>query len=220
MSTGHGLTGVPDAGAFLARLTRLDPAAPVRLRSTAGRTALWARLPWEVLVTREVAGPGPGDATVAAGELLAVLAAGGAELPPLRDAQWRWPLPPAASRVVESVSAAELSRLAAAAAGTLREVTAGGIAGRAVGQRAVRDALLDHVALVVTPADGDPVQVSQRLVQAVARMGFLGPEGAEAPEARVRVAGGWVGVSAPYGVAWRQSVHKLTVMPIVGHPKG
>ncbi|WP_229073005.1 hypothetical protein [Actinoplanes sp. DH11] len=218
--SGHGLLGVPDAGAFLARLTRLDPAAPVRLRSAAGRTALWARLPWDVLVTREVAGPGPGDATVAAGELLAVLAAAGDTLPQRRDVMWRWPLPPPASQAVESVAGSELERLASAAAGTLREIAGGGMAGRAVGQRAVRDALLDHVALVVTPEDGTPVQVSQRLVQAVARMGFLGPRGADAPEARVRVAGSWVGISAPYGVAWRQSVHKLTVTPMSSHPKG
>ncbi|MFC7535050.1 hypothetical protein [Actinoplanes sp. GCM10030250] len=216
----HGLLGVPDAGAFLARLTRLDPAAPVRLRSSGGRTALWAQLPWDVLVTREVAGAGPGDATVSAGELLAVLAAGGESLPERRDTQWRWPLPPVASRAVESISGAELARLATAAAGTLREISAGGVSGRAVGQRAVRDALLDHVALVVTPEGGAPVQISQRLVQAVARMGFLGPKDTEAAEARVRVAGSWVGISAPYGVAWRQSVHKLTVMPMPSHPKG
>jgi hypothetical protein len=216
----HGLLGVPDAGAFLARLTRLDPAAPVRLRSSGGRTALWARLPWDVLVTREVAGPGPGDATVSAAQLLAVLAAGGETLPERRDAQWRWALPPAASRAVESISGVELAQLAAAAAGTLREIASTGMSGRVVGQRAVRDALLDHVALVVTPEDGAPVQVSQRLVQAVARMGFLGPGGAEGVEARIRVAGGWVGISAPYGVAWRQSVHKLTVMPMASHPKG
>ncbi|GIE81559.1 hypothetical protein Aph02nite_75090 [Actinoplanes philippinensis] len=216
----HGLLGVPDAGAFLARLTRLDPSAPVRLRSSGGRTALWARLPWEVLVTREVAGPGPGDATVSAADLLAVLAAGGAALPERRDTQWRWPLPPPASRAVESISGAELTQLAAAAAGTLREIASGGMSGRAVGQRAVRDALLDHVAMVVTPDAGEPVRISQRLVQAVARMGFLGPRDGDPVEARVRVAGGWVGISAPYGVAWRQSVHKLTVMPMVGHPKG
>ncbi|MFC3992271.1 serine/threonine-protein kinase [Actinoplanes siamensis] len=225
--TGHGLLGVPDAGAFLARLTRLDPGAPVRLRSAGGRTALWAHLPWDVLVTREVAGPGPGDATVSAAELLAVLATGGERLPERRDTRWRWALPPALSTAVESISGTELVRLAAAAAGTLREVTAGGLAGRAVGQRAVRDALLDHVALVVTPASGGPVEVSQRLVQAVARMGFLGPrttvpgsDDAEPVVARVRTAGTWVGISAPYGVAWRQSAHKLTVMPMVNHPFG
>jgi len=218
--TGHGLTGVPDAGAFLARLTRLDPAAVVRLRSSGARTALWARLPWDVLVTREVAGLGPGDVTVSAAELLAVLAGGGDALPAHRDASWRWPLPPVASDVVEAVAGAELTRLASAAAGTLREVTAGGVAGRAVGQRAVRDALLDHVALVVTPPSGEAVRVPQRLVQAVARMGFLGPDGTRGPEARVRTAGRWVGISAPYGVAWLQAVQKLTVMPIVARPKG
>ncbi|MGX6602192.1 hypothetical protein ACWKSP_08675 [Micromonosporaceae bacterium Da 78-11] len=220
----HGLLGVPDAGAFLARLTRLDPGAPVRLRAAGTRTALWARLPWDVLVTREVVGGGPDDATVSAAELLAVLAKGGDRLPERRDAQWRWPLPPAAGRTVESVSGAELTRLAAAAAGTLREVSAGALGERAIGQRAVRDALLDHVALVVTPAGGEPVEVSQRLVQAISRMGFLGPDRdldrVDQPATRVRVAGRWVALSAPYGVAWLQAVNKLTVMPIGRHPLG
>jgi len=234
--TEHGLAGVADAGAFLARLTRLDPAAPVRLRSSSGRTALWARLPWEVLVSRTVAGAGPEDATVSAAELLAVLAAEGTTLPALRDEQWRWPLPPASGVTVESVSSAELARLAAAAAGTLREVAAGALGDRAIGQRAVRDALLDHVALTVTPSFApasaspspspslspslEPVEVTQRLVQAVSRMGFLGPEGVDVPETRVRRAGNWVGLSAPYGVAWLQKVGKLTVMPIGNHPFG
>jgi hypothetical protein len=194
--------------------------APVRLKAAGGRTALWAHLPWDVLVTREVAGAGPADATVAAAELLGVLAEGGDRLPSRRDAQWRWPLPPPAAATVEAIAGAEVSRLAAAAAGTLREVTTGGLAGRSVGQRAVRDALLDHVALVVTPAGGEPIEVSQRLVQAVSRMGFLGPEVSDGLATRVRVAGRWVGLSAPYGVAWLQSVKKLTVMPIGGHPKG
>jgi hypothetical protein len=216
----HGLAGVADAGAFLARLTRLDPAAPVRLRSTRSRTALWAKLPWDVLVTREVAGEGPGDVTVSAAELLAALARGDAELPPRRDSLWRWPLPSSAGRAVESVASAELARLAAAAAGTLREVTAEGLAGRAVGQRAVRDALLDHIALVVTPGDGDPVDVPQRLIQAVSRMGFLGRADVDGGDSRVRVSGRWVGISAPYGVAWLQNVNKLTVIPIGSHPNG
>lgn len=218
--TAHGITGVADAGAFLARLVRLDRQVPVRLRSAGERTALWALLPWGVLVTREVAGPGPGDATVSAAALLAELAQRGPALPARRDADWRWPLPPARSTVVESVATAELSRLAKAAAGTLREVTAGGLAGRAVGQRVVRDALLDHVALVVTPDGAGPVEVPQRLVQATSRMGFLGPAEEDGPYARVCVAGRWVGLSAPYGVAWLQPVKELTVMPIGGHPKG
>jgi len=218
--TGHGLLGVADAGAFLSRLTRLDPRAPVRLRAAGGRTALWARLPWEVLVTREVAGHGPPDATVSAAELLAVLAEGGDRLPTRRDEQWRWPLPPARGETIESVNRAELRRLAAAAAGTLREVDAGALADRAVGRRAVRDALLDHVALVVIPPGGEPVEVPQRLVQAISRMGFLGPDDVDGPETRVRTAGRWVGLSAPYGVAWLQAVGKLTVMPIGSHPNG
>jgi hypothetical protein len=217
----HGITGVADAGAFLARLVRLDREMLVRLRSSPGeRTALWALLPWGVLVTREVAGPGPGDATVRAAGLLEALAQQAPGLPARHDAGWRWPLPPARSTPVESVAAAELDRLARAAAGTLREVTAGGLAGRAVGQRAVRDALLDHVALVVTPAAGAPVEVSQRLVQAVSRMGFLGPADSAGLGARVCVAGRWVGLSAPYGVAWLQPVKELTVVPIGDHPKG
>ncbi|MEU8235125.1 hypothetical protein AB0C12_36505 [Actinoplanes sp. NPDC048967] len=216
----HGIAGVADAGAFLARLTRLDRNVLVRVRSAGEHTALWAVLPWGVLVTRLVAGPGPGDATVPAAGLLAALATQSPELPTRRDADWRWPLPPARSTAVEAVAAAELSRLAEAAAGTLRAVTAGGLAGRAVGQRAVRDALLDHVALVVTRPDGEPVEVSQRLVQAVTRMGFLGPTDKQTSAARVCVAGRWVGLSAPYGVAWLQPVQVLTVMPIGGHPKG
>jgi hypothetical protein len=61
------------------------------------------------------------------------------------------------------------------------------------------------------------VEVSQRLVQAVSRMGFLGPAEGNAADARVYVAGRWVGLSAPYGVAWLQQVKELTVMPIASH---
>lgn len=223
----HGLTGVADAGAFLARLVRLDAGAPVRLRSAApvagssgARTALWARLPWDVLVTREVAGAGPQDATVPAAELLAALGRGSAALPARCDEQWRWPLPPPGGLPVESVATVELARLAAAAAGTLRQAASGAPAGRAVGSRAVRDALLDHIALVVNPAAGEPVRVPQRLVQAVSKMGFLGPAPVDGSVARVCLAGRWVGISAPYGVAWLPSVKTLTVMPIIGRPNG
>ncbi|MEU1685748.1 hypothetical protein [Micromonospora sp. NPDC005707] len=215
----HGLDGVPDAGAFLARLVRLDPGTLVRLRPVpeTGHTALWARLPWDVLVVRTVSGTAPGDATVAAGELLAELSAGGDALPRRRDDGWRWPLPPAASRAVEALPAAEVQRIAAAAAGTLREAATHGVAGRAVGQRALRDALLDHVAVVVTPdeAPDAPVEVPQRLVQGLVRMGFLG-----AGDVQVRVAGRWVGLVGPYGAAWSRKVADLALRPIGVHPNG
>ncbi|HET9518131.1 MAG TPA: hypothetical protein VFO77_10425 [Actinoplanes sp.] len=222
----HGLVGVADAGAFLARVTRLEPGALVRLRGTAQRTALWARLPWDVLVTRTVAGAGPPDATVSAADLLRHLAGGDPSLPPVRDEQWRWALPPSgpAATAVESVAVAEFARLAQAAAGTLRAAAAQGVAGRAVGQRQLRDALLDHVALVVQPPVGEPVSVPQRLVQAVVRMGFLGAASSiadgDAAVASVLTAGRWLGISAPYGTCWLQTVKTLTVVPISGDPNG
>ncbi|MET8310067.1 MULTISPECIES: hypothetical protein [unclassified Micromonospora] len=232
-AAGHGVTGVADAGAFLARLVRLDPGAPVRLRpaGAAGRVALWARLPWQVLVVRTVAGgPADGtpeDVTVAAAELLAELERGGAALPARRDAQWRWPLPPARSRPVEALPAAELRRIADAAAGTLRTASEHGVAGRAVGQRMLRDALLDHVAVLVSPdgPPGPPVEVPQRLVQGLVRMGFLGPvdgpAGAPAEAAvQVRVAGRWVGLVGPYGAAWLQKATDLAVTPLATRPNG
>ncbi|HYN96402.1 MAG TPA: hypothetical protein VES42_21385 [Pilimelia sp.] len=220
---GHGLLGVPDAGAFLARLTRLDPAAVVRLRPApdAGepRTVLWGRLPWSVLVTRTVRGGAPGDATVGASELLSVLTSGGAGLPLRRDAEWRWPLPPGAGRLVETVAAAELARIAEAAAGTLRTATAA--AGRRVGERMLRDALLDHVAIVATPATAAgtpaaaPVEVPQRLVQAVVRMGFLGPAADLGGEtAQIRLAGRWVALCGPFGTAWLPPINRFVIRPV------
>ncbi|MBO4208355.1 hypothetical protein [Micromonospora echinofusca] len=232
-ATGHGLTGVADAGAFLARLTRLDPAAVVRLRSTgAGRTALWARLPWDTLAVRTVAGTGPGDATVSAAGLLAELERSGGVLPERRDLQWRSPLPPPAVRTVESIPVPEVHRLAAAAAGTLRAAATHGVGGRAVGQRMLRDALLDHVAVVVTVDGPDPerVEIPQRLVQAVARMGFLGPSTApgrpagarpvdDAGLVRVCRSGRWTGLYAPYGAVWWLNAKQLVVRPAGDPPK-
>lgn len=220
---GHGLTGIADAGAFLARLSRFEPAAVVRLRSltTSGRTTLWGRLPWGVLASRTVTGPGPGDATVTAAALLAELGRAGATLPARRDEQWRWPLPSTPGRLVETIAAADLRRVADAAAGTLRAAAAQPVAGRAIGQRAVRDALLDHVAVVVVADSGERVEVAQRLVQGVVRMGFLGAADADAPDGvQVRLANRWVGLVAPYGAVWLQNVSDLVIKPFGDHPNG
>jgi hypothetical protein len=220
----HGLVGVSDAGAFLARLTRLDPAALVRLRPAGPggaelRTALWARLPWQALVTRTVRGAGPAEATVAAADLLAVLAAGEDRLPARRDADWRWPLPPGPGQVVETIGGAELANVARAAAGALRSA----MAARRTGERMVRDALLDHVAIVVTdgPDPDGRIEVPQRLVQAVVRMGFLGASASSPDEpVQVRIAGRWVGLAAPYGTAWLRPVNEFLLRPLAIHPNG
>jgi hypothetical protein len=207
--------GRADAEAFLARLLRLDPAALVRLRPAGERTQLWARLPWEVLVTRLVAAvdPQPEDITVPARALLDSFDSGTA--PPRRDVEWRWRLPPDTARVVETIPPDEIRRVAAAAARTLREAGTAGVGGRPVGERVLREALLDHVPIVVA-SDDDRVEVPQRLVQAVLRMGFLGTgtDGSAEPAVAVRVAPGWVGLAAGYGTAWRQRDSPFTVRTI------
>jgi hypothetical protein len=199
-------SGVADVGAFLARALRLDPSVLVRLRDG----SVWSQLPFGVLVTR----PAPitvVDATVRAADLLAALDSlpatqGLARLPARHDSAWRWPLPTGPARPVEALPAEVVGRVSAAAAETVRAAERDGVGGRAVGSRALRDALLDHVPIVITTRDGERVAVPQRLVQGVARMGFLhagdGASDRESDRVMVRVTGEWVGLSSPYGTAW------------------
>src|SRR5262249_5459980 len=123
-----------------------------------------------------------------------------------RDEAWRWPLPPARSRVVERVPATAITAVAAAASRTLRAAVAAGVGGRRLGERVVRDALLDHVAVVATGKDGERVEVPQRLVQALVRMGFVRHIDDRVTQGEgsvtVRSATGWVGLDASYGSAW------------------
>jgi hypothetical protein len=188
-----------DAGAFLARLLRMDPAAVVRLRPAGGHVAMWARLPFGVLVTRGVRAGVEQDVTVRARDLLDAVRDDG-DLPARHDADWRWPLPPSAGQEIEVVPAAEVRRVAAAAAETARSALAAGVAGRAVGSRRIRDALLDHVPIVIE-AGTDRVEIPQRLVQAVVRMNFV-----KIGDAAVRRAGPWVGLAGEYGAAWYRPI--------------
>jgi len=201
---------VADAGAYLARLVRLDAVALVRLRPAGGGTlALWARLPFEVMVTRRVRSSFDQDATVRAADLLRAL---DGDLPARHDAQWRWPVPPDAGEVVERLPVGEVRRLGAAAESTLRTAVTSGVRGRAVGERVLRDALLDHVPVVVITDDGTRYEVPQRLVQAVVRMGFLGSTGDGDVDVRV-VPGGWVGLAGPYGTGWHRASTGLDLRP-------
>lgn len=194
----------PPVAEFLGRLTRLDPAALVRIRGA----EMWARVPWNVLVTR-TAGELSVDRTVSA---TAWLSGGGdpAALPSLDD-RWRVGLPPPAAPVVETIPAGVLRRLAEAAAATLEETVSQGLNGRAVGSRMLRDALLDHVPIVVTTDDNQKeIRVPQRLVQAIARMGFLGDD--EDPT-EVRAAGAWIGICTAQGSAWWQASVAMSLRP-------
>lgn len=208
-----GPAGRADAGAFLVRLVKLDPNAVVRLRPVgAGVAEIWAMLPFGVLVVRRVPTPLEVDSTVAAAELLDTLSDEFPSSIRRRDEAWRWALPPARSEVVEQIPAREIAAVARAASQTLRLAVAEGVGGRRLGERMVRDALLDHVAIVATGA-GVRVEVPQRLVQAVVRMGFVrttvepakGIDDLITESERlvtVRSVASWIGLDGSYGSAW------------------
>jgi hypothetical protein len=241
-----------DTGAFLVRLLRLDPTAVVRSRpippsrSVLGPRSsdldpprrrqpaageLWAMLPFRVLVMRPLTAAPAGDITVAASQLLADLE----KTPPRRDSAWRWPVPSSRGRPVERIPAHEIARVAAAASRTLRAAMLSRAAGElAVGERMVRDTLLDHVPIVVTGPQGERVEVPQRMVQAVVRMGFLGrvtnTHGDDVDTqidaavterdasttitsgdnlVTVRLTMGWIGLDASYGSTWYRPISPL-----------
>ena len=207
-----GEAGEPSMRRFLTRLVRLDPGALVRLRPQPA--ALWAMLPFRVLVSRPLPSPPPEDGTYAAADLLA-----GSDAR-RRDQEWRWPLPPSEGRVVETIPVAEVVRLAEAAARTVRAATTEGIQGRPVGERVLRDALLDHVAVVVTTsgrsegavdAAAERIEIPQRMIQALVRMGLQGvTDGTAGTETvTVRRAMSWIGLSSRDGSAWYRPISPL-----------
>ncbi|MFC7480807.1 hypothetical protein ACFQX7_13315 [Luedemannella flava] len=193
-----------DVGAFAYRLSRLDPLAVVRLRPAGpGLVQLWGMLPFKVLASRTIAAHLDGDVTLAAADLLARL--DDPELPPpvRRDSAWMWPLPPMNVPAVEGLPVDEVVGLARAAEETLRTASAEGVGDRPVGERVLRDALLDHVAVVVTAEGGRSVEIPQRLVQGLVRMNFHG-SGRDGL-VTVRASGSWKDSPAstvPRG--WRQ----------------
>jgi hypothetical protein len=214
--------GRADAGAFLVRLVRLDRAAVVRLRPAGDATELWAMLPFEVLATRQLRWRVPSDVTVSAADLLEALEAGATQSDPShldglrrRDTEWRWALPPGRGNEVERIPAVELIRVAAAASRTLRQAVTEGLGGRAVGERMLRDALLDHVAITVDGTAGERIEIPVRVVQGVVRMGFLGQVASGSKVTTgddfvtVRLATGWTGVDASYGSVWYRPSYPL-----------
>jgi hypothetical protein len=196
-----------DLRGFLTRLMRLDPRALVRLRPDP--PAAWAMLPFRVLVCRTLGSPPAADETYAAADLLGRLETGAPA--GRRDEAWRWPLPPAPALVLETIPVADVVRLADAAARTVRTAATEGVRGRAVGERMLRDAVLDHVAIVVTTDDGQRLEVPQRVIQALVRMDLLGViDGTVGTETvTVRRAMAWIGVSSRDGSAWYRPISPL-----------
>lgn len=195
-----------DAGAFLTRVVRLDSAALVRLRRAGPSVELWSWLPLDVLVTRRVAGRlDPADQTVVAAELLERLDSEPATvtLPDSRDAGWRGALPGSGGwQRLESVPSVDLLALVRAGADAFRAAAQMADPGR------VGEALLDHESLTVSD-DGTTVAVPLRVLQGLARMGFLRPDG----EVVVAANAAWLRCDAAYGSAYRRRAGGLSLSP-------
>jgi len=168
-----------DDAAFAARAARLDPDSLVLAQG--GR--LWAALPIGVLAVRD-AGP-LAEGLYRAGDLAA------GEVAPRPAAEWRGRLPKQPWTTVESVPAADIADIDRKAAQALRERR-----GQGIGDRRLRDAMLDHVTLRVEH-DGRIYPVEFRLVAGLCRMGFLGED-----PVRVVKAGRRIGLAATYGTVW------------------
>ncbi|GAA1999429.1 hypothetical protein JL107_12365 [Nakamurella flavida] len=187
-----------DAGAFVGRVARWDPATPVRLRADGDLVRIWAGTPFDALVTRAVAGSiTPTDVTVYAGSLLAGLEVSVAEdVDPgtTADAAWRSQLPPAGGWVlVDRVPATVLAALA-------QEFTSGARdrPGPAGGASA---ALLDSEVMEVS-GNGMRVPLTVRVLFALSGMGFAGP--GEAEIVRISATDSWVRLDARYGAVLRR----------------
>jgi hypothetical protein len=216
-----GTADAANAGAFLARVTRLDAGALVRIRAAEpGLLTLWAWSPLDVLVARSVAGNGPDDVTVGAAALLTSLVAVGAAdgsaelaLPRRQDAEWRGSLPPFGSwRVLDTVPVPVIRDLIVAGVRAFGEVTRPESGQSVAGMRAVGESLLDHATLRVSAGPAE-VTVPFRVLMALRRMDFLGPEPVDAavdpagtPHDGVEVAllGPWLRVSAAFGAVYRR----------------
>jgi hypothetical protein len=187
-----------DAGAFVGRVARWDPATPVRLRADGPLVRIWAGTPFDALVSRAVTGSiTPSDVTVYAGSLLAGLEVSTAqEVDPgaTADSAWRSQLPPTSGWVtVDRVPAAVLAALA-------QEFTSGARdrPGPAGGASA---ALLDSEVMEVS-GNGMRVPLTVRVLFALAGMGFAGPD--EQEVVRVSATDSWVRLDARYGAVLRR----------------
>lgn len=197
-----------DLGTFVGRAVRLDPAAVVRLRITAGgRVTAWVTTPFDVLATRSVPGSlHPDDVTAPAASLLTALSVErAAAVDPGVGGLWQGLLPPDDGwAAVDTVPAAELEALTERGLVLARE-NAGPLGPPA--------SLLDQTVLTVTGGAGPDVKVPLRCLFALSGMGFLGASSDGSEETvRVSATASWLRLDARYGAVVRR---RLTALPLL-----
>jgi hypothetical protein len=187
-------------GAFVARAVRLDGQAVVRLRERApGMLEAWSATPFDVLVTRTVAGGvEPRDVTVSGSELLAALTVAGGERMdpgPARDLMWHSELPSAPGwRRVDTLPAAVVAELAERGVAVARDN---------VGPHGTPPAsLMDQPVLTVTGEDLE-IKVPMRCLFALSGMGFLDTS-VDDDVVRVTATDSWMRLDARYGAVVRR----------------
>lgn len=176
-----------DFGPMAERAVAADPAALLRLRSSAGtgRLSGFVRLPYEVLAGRSLAlEAGALDQSFAAADFVGWLADPSQPLPG-RDASWLAALPPQSG----------WQRIEVVPDQAVREVVrSGALLARETTSRAGQQSLLSAIVLTVS-AGSRTVEVPLGPLSALTRMGFL-PRGGEAA---IDVASGWIRATAGYG---------------------
>jgi hypothetical protein len=196
-----------DLATFVGRAVRLDPAAIVRLRVSAGRVTAWVTTPFDVLATRSVPGTlEPGDVTAPATMLLTALSVErAATVDPGAGALWQGLLPPEDGwSAVDTVPAAELERLTERGLALAREHA---------GPLGPPASLLDQTVLTVSGAVGPVVKVPLRCLFALSGMGFLGGSGdGEDEKVRVSATATWMRLDARFGAVVRR---RITALPLL-----
>ena len=187
-----------DAAAFAGRVSRWDPAGPVRLRADAETVRMFATTPFDALVARSISGRlEPRDVTVHAGNLLSALAVSAnveVDPGPVIDAAWRSQLPPPTGWVgVDEIPAQLLAELADQGVNQARNNP--GPAGGA------STALLDSEVLNVS-GSGMRVTVPLRMLFAMSGMGFAPSIPGEV--VRISATDSWVRMDARFGAVLRR----------------
>ncbi len=195
-----------DAAAFAGRVSRWDPAGPVRLRADNGSVRMFATTPFDTLVARTISGElEPRDITVHAGNLLSALAiANSADVDPgpVVDALWRSQLPPPVGWVtVDQIPAQLLADLADQGVTQARDHPGPG-GGAAT-------SLLDSEVLAVSGA-GMHVSVPLRMLFALSGMGFA--PAVDGEEVRVSATDSWVRIDARFGAVLRR---RYSLLPLL-----